>query len=131
MIVLDASALIAYLDPADLHHSRVTAALDEVATETWLISPLTLAEVMVRAADDEETLSAMSERIADLEPTVIEMQWLDAEPLARLRAVTRLRMPDVCVLHLAQQHSGRILTTDQTLAARAAETGVSVAEVRP
>lgn len=129
MIALDGSALIAYLDPADAHHVRISVTLDDVAREPWVVSPLTLAEVMVQAASDDETLMEMSERIADLEPTVVDLEWLDSEPLARLRARTRLRMPDACVLRLAEQHGARIVTTDETLAARAREIGVGVVDL--
>ncbi|MCA1781234.1 MAG: type II toxin-antitoxin system VapC family toxin [Dermatophilaceae bacterium] len=128
MIVLDASALIALLDGADAHHAAVSGVLRETAREPWAVSALTLAEVMTRAAEDEESLLELSETLADLELTVVPLRWEDVEALALLRSRSRLRMPDCCVLLVAQRRGGRILTTDPTLGRRAGELGFDVVE---
>lgn len=129
VIVLDASALIALLDGADSHHLAVSVVLRETARETWGVSALTLAEVMTRAAEDEETLVELSETLADLELTVDALGWDDVEALAVLRARSGLRMPDCCVLLVAQRRGGRILTTDTTLGRRARALGLDVLEL--
>ena len=129
MIVLDASSLIAYLDPRDVHHEAVTAALSRLVRETWTVSALNVAEVMVKAAHDDELLAELSESIADLEPTVVAIEWHDAEPLAQIRARTRLKMPDCCVLRVAQSGGGRVLTTDDALRERARDLGIEIVDL--
>jgi len=123
-LVLDASVLIAWLDPEDAHHEQVLHALNGAAREEWAISSLTLAEVMTRAAADEERFAALGEAIADLELVVLPVDDGDAESLARLRSVSGLRMPDCCVLLTASAHGGRILSTDAQLVRRAGDLGL-------
>lgn len=126
MIILDASALIALLDPDDEHHPTVSAALHSRARDRWATGALTLAEVMVRAAADDDLLATLAEDLADLEVETLPLVDEDVEPLARLRATTRLRMPDCCVVLAAQSTSGTLLTTDRVLAGRATELRISV-----
>ena len=49
MIVLDASVLIALFDARDLHHRRTERFLAEHLDEPMTISPISQAEVLVRA----------------------------------------------------------------------------------
>jgi len=85
MIVLDASALIAHLNPSDTHHDVATSILLEAAQEPFLVHALTLAEVLVagartgRSAEMWADLLAAGVRLADRD---------DDEPLrlADLRA---------------------------------------------
>nr|WP_281497072.1 PIN domain-containing protein [Ornithinimicrobium sp. F0845] len=121
---MDASVLIAWLDPQDGHHHSVLSDLHEAAREQWAISALTLAEVMTRAAADEELLAAVGEAVADLELVVVPLGDEDAEALARLRAASGLRMPDCCVLLVASTLGGRVLSTDTQLVRRAGELGL-------
>lgn len=62
---------------------------------------------------------------------------LDASPLiayfdaavrlASLRATTRLKLPDCCVVLAAQQHAAAVLTFDGRLAAASERLGVALA----
>lgn len=124
MIILDASALIALIDPDDEHHAAVSTTLESHATDRWATGALTLAEVMVRAAADDELLAALGEDLADLEVETLALTDEDVEPLARLRAATGLRMPDCCVVLAAQSSGGTLLTTDRALAARAGDLAI-------
>lgn len=126
MIILDASALIALLDPDDEHHRAVSAALSSRARDRWVTGALTLSEVMVRAAVDDELLATLGEDLIDLEVETLPLADEDVEPLARLRAATGLRMPDCCVVLVAQSTSGTLLTTDRLLAGLATELHISV-----
>jgi predicted nucleic acid-binding protein len=49
MIVLDASVVIAFLNPTDLHHSRATQLIEEHSTGDFRMHQITLAEVLVDA----------------------------------------------------------------------------------
>ncbi len=51
---------------------------------------------------------------------VVSGQPLDPVELARLRAETRLKMPDCVVLAYARSHDVAVATFDETLAAAAA-----------
>jgi predicted nucleic acid-binding protein len=115
VIVADASALIAYLNPTDEHHADAVEAL--VEHDHFIVHPVTLAEVLVhpvRTGAEHTvlaTLSAigLSQAATQIDPLV----------LARLRAETSLKMPDCIVLATAKQHACDVLTFDDRLAAAA------------
>lgn len=128
VIVLDASALIAVLDADEVHHDAMAASLDAHASDDWLISALTLAEVLTRAAADPERAADVGEHLAELDLTVKEVRDHDAEELAVLRHRTWLRMPDCFVLLVAARTGGAVLTTDQRLAGETRRLGLEVAD---
>jgi predicted nucleic acid-binding protein len=116
MIAVDASVLIAYLDPADAHHAAAVDLLAE-ATPPLLVHPLTAAEVLVaplrRAMADDvwATLTAIGVEVDDAP--------LDPWQLAELRVGTGLKMPDCCVLATAATHRCPVATFDDRLARHA------------
>lgn len=122
---LDASAIIAHLDPQDAHHTQATASLLGAAGERLVAHPLTLAECLVvavragRGAEVEETI-----RLMGVTPTTLD----GASPLrlAEIRVVTGLRMPDCCALDAAVASDATLVTFDQQLAAAARRFGVAV-----
>lgn len=128
MIVLDATVLIGHLDPEDAHHRRATELLAGIdIDETLGASVLTLAEAMVGPARaGEQHLRIAQHALRRLE--VEEIGWGDnaAVRLARLRATTRLKMPDCCVLAAAERTGTGIATFDKALARAALERGVTV-----
>ncbi len=99
MIVIDASVLIAHLDADDAHHARAGALLEAAGATPLTTSRLTLAEVLVgptRAGKLEVAMAALAQ-------LGIDGVGLNADApvrLAGLRAATRLKMPDCCVLSL-------------------------------
>lgn len=118
MIVLDASALIAFLDPLDALHERAVASFVAAGPQPYGVSPITHAEVLVgptRAGTLETTQAAIGAL------GIVEIGLpVDAAPrLARLRARTALRLPDCCVILAAQESSRAVLTFDDRLAAAA------------
>jgi predicted nucleic acid-binding protein len=127
VIVLDANVLIAHLDGDDAHHDRATALLLEVAEEPLRASRVTLAEVLVgpaRAGRLERANAALGE-------LAVVAVGLDEEApvrLAALRAGTGLKLPDCCVLLVAEQVRGEILTFGERLAAVGREHGLHVRE---
>lgn len=125
MIVLDASVLIAHLESADAHHDRATALLVATADQDLGISPLTLAEVLVGPARNDRLAPAQSA----LRALGVETVPLAAEApvrLASLRAATRLRLPDCCVLLAAETAAGEVATFDERLAEAASDLGFEV-----
>lgn len=128
MIVLDASALIAYLDPSDALHRRAVAIVLTLDGGALGVSPISHAEVLVgptRAGTVEQTQAAL----ADLGVAEIGIAEDAALRLATLRVRTKLKLPDCCVILAAQQSRGTILTFDTGLAAAARNVAISVQAV--
>jgi len=117
LTVLDASVLIAYFGPGDVHTDAATALLEQA--DDLAASTITFAEVLVgatRRGRDQELLAAL----ADL--GVAEVPILDgAATLAELRVATGLRMPDCCVLLAADMLQATSVATFDDRLARAAE----------
>jgi predicted nucleic acid-binding protein len=109
--VVDASVLIAYLDPNDVHHADAVEAL--VAVDQLTVHPLTLAEVLVHptrqgvAATVLATLTAIG--------LVVSPLPIDPLALARLRVKSGLKMPDCVVVATATAHGLMVLTFDERL----------------
>lgn len=115
MITLDASVVIAHLQPLDAHHHAATAYLREHVDQPLLIHSLNLAEVLiggVKAGRGQELLDdlhAIGLRVADQR---------DGEPLrlAALRVETGLKLPDCCALDTALTSESTLATFDERLA---------------
>jgi predicted nucleic acid-binding protein len=125
MIALDASVLIAHLNPGDTHHQGATNILLGTPPGSMLVHTLTLAEVLVGAVKTGGGAS-MS---ADLQAAGIELAPHDAgEPLrlAELRATSGLKLPDCYVLDVAVRNHASLATFDDTLAAAARRLTVTV-----
>ena len=114
LTALDASVLIALLDPNDAHHQAARAALDAHADDDLHIPAHTLAEALVhpaRAGKEREALRL----IASLEIAVDPIDEAVAVAAAKLRAQhgSALRMPDALVLAYADvRKAKRVLTAD-------------------
>jgi len=125
MIVLDASVLIAHLNPLDSHHEAATRLLLDVPPGSLLAHSITLAEVLVggtrigRGAQMHADLQAAGVRLADHD---------EQEPLrlAQLRATTSLKLPDCCVLDTAISNNASLATFDNALATAARQRRVAV-----
>ena len=126
MIVLDASVLIAHLDAADAHHDKARDLLGKSGAEPLGSSAITLAETFgspARAGRLEEAESAM--RQLGVEELAIGAEA--AGRLATLRARTRLKMPDCCVLLAALDRGALLASFDSSLLAAAKELGLKTA----
>ena len=125
MIVLDASVLIAHLDPDDAHHSSATLLLREPPAAPLLVHGLTLAEVLVggvRVGRGEAMLAQLYAAGLVLAPQD------EHEPLrlAELRVSSGLKLPDCCVLDAALQHGAALATFDAALAEAGQRGGLDV-----
>lgn len=104
MIALDASVLIAHLNPVDTHHDAATRILLAASTESPLVHTITLVEVLVGGV-----------RIGR-----------GAQMHADLRATSGLKLPDCCVLDTAISNDASLATFDDALAMVARQRGVAV-----
>jgi predicted nucleic acid-binding protein len=126
--VLDASVVIALWSSRDAHHQDARDLLGQVPTAALLMHAVTAAEVLVgparlgRTADAERALDELGVRIAAFAPH-------EVGAVATLRATTRLRLPDVCVLHLAASTGSSLATFDERLAAATVTRGVPLVGV--
>ncbi|MDQ3769143.1 MAG: type II toxin-antitoxin system VapC family toxin [Actinomycetota bacterium] len=127
LIVVDASVLIAHQDPADSHHDRALWTLAAHAGRPFGASPLTVAEILVEHVT-RGNVAAAGRWLKGLGVEEVPFGLDASMRLAALRARTRLKLPDCCVL-LAAQDAGAdtIATFDDRLAAAGRQLGVSVA----
>ncbi|MEL4503808.1 PIN domain-containing protein [Luteococcus sp. H138] len=125
MIALDAGVLIALFDAHDVHHEAAERLFRDNPDEPMTIGPINQAEVLVRAAREHRD----QQMSADIRSLGIEITPLPHDAgirLARLRANTRAKMPDCCVLLTAEQTSARVATFDDALKAAAGARGLEV-----
>jgi predicted nucleic acid-binding protein len=119
-VVLDSSAIVAFLDRDDGLNDAATAALGELATERRLLaSAVTFAELLTGAnlLHHDETL--VRGFFADLIAEILPVNVATAERAAQLRSGHRsLRMPDALILAAADIHPevDTLLTGDAGLA---------------
>ena len=120
MIVLDASVLIGYLDPADVQHEAAERLLSEAIDEEFGVNPITHAEVLVAPARAGRLAEAQE---AMREIGVVELSWPPdaAVALAMLRAATPLKLPDCCVLLAALYARATVASFDRRLLTVAAD----------
>jgi predicted nucleic acid-binding protein len=124
VIVLDASVLIAHLDPGDAHGALATERLLAVADRAFGASSITLAEVLVGPARAGRTAAART-ALRDLGVAELPLPPSAAERLAALRAETALKLPDCCVLLAAEAADAAVLTFDDRLAREAERLGLA------
>jgi predicted nucleic acid-binding protein len=125
VIVLDASVLIAHLDSSDGHHERATSLLEASGVHSLGASTITLAETLVaparagRLADADQALRHLG--VSEL-PLVQDA----AARLAEMRARVGLKMPDCCVLLVAEEHEAIVMSFDAGLLSAARKVGLEV-----
>ncbi len=115
LTALDASVLIALLDPDDPHHQDARNALDAHADDDLRAPAHTLAEALVHPARVGKEREARR-LIAALEIAIDPIDETVAIAAAKLRAThgTALRMPDALVLAYADTRKAKkLLTADQ------------------
>lgn len=125
MIVLDASVLIAFLNPDDAHNERATEMLAESADEPFGTSPITMAEVLTGPVKAGR-MATIAPMLRELAIDSIALPPDAAIRLATLRASTALKLPDCCVLLAAEQTTATLATYDERLATAAADRGIPV-----
>jgi predicted nucleic acid-binding protein len=125
VIVLDAAVLIAYFDADAAHHLAAEALLIDSADDRLGMSPINEAEVLARSA----SVGLVERQLKDIRALSVEPVPLPEDGsmrLANLRARTRLKMPDCCVLLAAEQTGGSIASFDARLREAASGLGIAV-----
>ncbi len=122
-MVLDASALIAFLDPADALHENAVARLLSLGPRRLLVSPITHAEILVGPAR-AGTLAATQAALSALGVSEIGLPADAAPRLAGLRVTTGLKLPDCCVILAAQHSECAVVSFDDRLLAVAGGLGL-------
>lgn len=123
LIVLDASVLIAYLDEDDALHEAAAGLLEREIQDDFAVGTVTLAEVLVAPARSGR-LDDVLDALAALEIKELALSDRAAVRLARLRASTRLKMPDCCVLLTAMEADARLASFDNRVATAARRAGI-------
>ncbi len=122
-MVLDASVLIAFLDPSDALHDDAVSSLLTVDPGRLLVSPVTHAEILV-APVRAGTVAATQAALNDLGISEVALPADAAPRLAGLRVSTGLKLPDCCAILAAQQSACPILSFDDRLTAAARSLGL-------
>ena len=89
------------------------------------MAALTYTEFLV-GPEKQNVLSQVLENTSRLGLEVTPFDRLDSIKLARVRAETKLRLPDAVVLQTAIERDAAIATTDSLLAKAARERGIPV-----
>lgn len=111
LIVLDASVVIAHLDPNDGLHSAATEALLEYAADDLRLPASAYAESLVDPAR-KGRLDEARRAIGELHLQIVPLDGAQAERAANLRARERgLRLPDALVLACGEQLSADVVVT--------------------
>lgn len=125
MIALDASVLIAYLNPVDAHHQAATRILLTGTPGEMLVHTITMAEVLVGGVRIGQG-TAMRDDLRAAGIAVAPHDDGESLRLAELRAASGLKLPDCCVLDIALHHRANLATFDNSLAAEARKRGVPI-----
>jgi predicted nucleic acid-binding protein len=125
MIALDSSVVIALLDPLDSHHGDAVALIRSHSNHTFLMHPINIAEVLVRAVREGVGVQKQAD-LDTLGITPLPHSRTASLQLAEIRVRTGLRMPDCCVLLAASDGVEGLATFDHALRAAAQQLGVRV-----
>ena len=117
-LIIDSSALLAFMNPRDRHHKTIVKRLLQ-SDDLVSISVITFSEALVHAYEvekDDLVIRAIKNRVAD----IFDVSAPIAQIAAELRASAGLTLPDALIAATAKVHSLRLLTFDRKLAAASA-----------
>jgi len=123
--VLDASVLIAAVEPTDAHHARAVQIMTASGAGGMAVHLLTLAEVLVGAVKNGVG-PQVEAAVAAAGVVTVPGDTVSALAVATTRAVSGLKLPDAVVLATAQTLGADLATFDTTLAAQASAAGLVV-----
>jgi predicted nucleic acid-binding protein len=126
VITLDASVVIAHLNPADANHQAATGYLQDSAGEEFRIHSLNLAEVLTGGVREGRGHEMMAD-LAAIGISVADRQDGEAMRMAELRVSSKLKLPDCCALDVALTTGSTLATFDDALADAARRRQIIVA----
>jgi predicted nucleic acid-binding protein len=128
VIVFDAGVLIAIEQPDDAHHAAALRFLEANADDRFVAGGVALAESLVHAVTTGEAEDVLDDyELLGIEP--LDVGGGSAGAVARIRAETRLRMPDALVIYACEREQAELVTTDAALATAATARGIRVHEL--
>jgi predicted nucleic acid-binding protein len=119
LIVLDASVVIAFLDPADAHHAAAVAAFRAFVNDQLVLPTSAYAEILVRPyRHGAASVATVEQFIATVGIQVEPISRDIARRAAQLRGQhAALRLPDALVLATADTlNASTVLTADASWA---------------
>lgn len=113
LVVLDASAIIAFLDPDDALHDAAVGALSEHQHDELVIPPTVYAEILVAPyRRGAEAVAEVEAFVRDFAIRIDTMTPAIARAAAQLRGESRsLRLPDALVLATADELAADVVLT--------------------
>ncbi len=117
LVVLDASVVIAFLDPDDALHEAAVVALTEHQHDELVIPSSVYAEILVGPyRKGVEAVAEVEAFLADFVVRIEAMTPAIARAAARLRSASRsLRLPDALVFATADEaEADKVLTGDES-----------------
>jgi predicted nucleic acid-binding protein len=113
LVVLDASVVIAFLDPDDALHDGAVQALTDHQHDELVIPASVYAEIMVGPCrKGEEAVAAVESFLADFGVRTADITAAIAQSAARLRSESRsVRLPDALVLASADALAAEVVLT--------------------
>jgi len=123
-MILDSSAVIALINPKDVHCEDVTASLKANPQKPRILHEVSLAECLVRSSARDES----DEVLRFMEIMGFEFQSTSgvagALRVAEIRMKTKLPLPDCYVIDIAIRLKLPLISFDQKLNVRAREIGI-------
>ncbi len=123
MIALDASVLIAYLSRIDASHAAAKRILAD--GHRRMAHTMTIAEVLAGPAAAGR-LTQARRQLTNISLEEVDRVAEESSALAMLRAETRLKLPECCVVLAAESCGSRVATFDRRLADAARARGIKV-----
>ena len=113
LTVVDASIIVAALEPDDAHHETASAALMDHAAEGEVMLPASAyAEALVHPLQaGPEGAAAVDAFLDRAAVVVVDVDAPSARAAAELRAVHRIRLADALVLGVAASHRADVVLT--------------------
>jgi predicted nucleic acid-binding protein len=122
-MMLDAGVLIALADDHDAHHLAAVRFIDANTDERFAANAVNIAESLVHAVDRD-----VAERVLEAYELIgiipLDVTGESAGPIARVRAESRLGMPDALAVHSCEREGAELVTTDRALERVATRRGV-------
>jgi toxin FitB len=124
--VLDSDVVIAHFDDRDAHHRAADRLLGALVDELLVVSLVNYAEVLVRPAEDDETLRAALKGIEALDVELVAPTRAVALDAARFRALG-VSLADGFAMATARARGATLATFDRRVQRALPKAGIELA----